>query len=87
MLLSGRVEVADILVHVEDISMTETFDIFGYIDDLLQVLVLSRVEDWVVDYHSINVLVGVGGDYGVFNFILGHFAEGVAVSAVLEKLC
>jgi hypothetical protein len=62
--------------------VTEALDVFRYVNDLLQVLILPRVEDWVVDYDSVDGRVGVGGDYGVFDIIFGYFAEGVVVSTV-----
>ena len=55
------VQEPDVLVHVEDVAVAEPFDVFVHVDDLLQVLVLAVVEDWVVDDYAVDVRVGVGG--------------------------
>ena len=65
--------------------MAEAFDIFGDVDNLLEVLVLSVVEDWVVDDDAVDVLVAVGGDDGVFDLVAGYGAERIAVSTVRGK--
>lgn len=39
--------------------MTEPLDVFAYVCDLLQILVLSVIEDRVVDDDSIDITVGV----------------------------
>jgi hypothetical protein len=75
--LGLRVQEADVLVHVEDVAVAETLDIFGDVDDLLQVLVLAVVEDRVVDDDAVDVVVGVGGQDGSFDVIAGDFAEGI----------
>ena len=50
MLIRGRVEESDILVHVEHVFVGETFDIFGWGDELLDIVILTRGtgEDGVV---------------------------------------
>jgi hypothetical protein len=80
--LGLRVQEADVLVHVEDVTMAETLDILANINDLLQVLVLTVVEDRVVDDNAIDVRVGVGGDDGLFDVVAGDFSEGVLEAAV-----
>lgn len=76
------IQEADVLVHVEDVTMAETLDILANIDDLLQVLVMTVVEDGVVDDNAVNVRVAVGGDDGLFDIVAGDFAEGVLEAAV-----
>lgn len=74
------VQETDVLVHVEDVTVAEALNIFGDIDDLLQVLVLAVVEDRVVDDDAVDVVVGVGGQNGFFDVVAGDFAEGVLES-------
>lgn len=71
------VQEADVLVHIENVAVTETLDILANIDDLLQVLVLPVVEDRVVDDNSVDVRVIVGGDDSIFDVVAVDFAEGV----------
>lgn len=54
------VQEADVLVHVEDVAVAKTLDIFVDVNNLLEVLVLAVVEDRVVDDDAIDVVVGVG---------------------------
>jgi hypothetical protein len=82
--LGLRVEEADVLIHVEDVTVAKTLDILADIDDLLQVLVLTVVEDRVVDDDAVDVRVGVGGDDGLFDIAVGDFAEGVLEASVQE---
>ena len=39
----GVVEEADVLVHVEDVFVRQAFDIFGYVENLLEILILNHV--------------------------------------------
>lgn len=80
--LGFRVKEADVLVHVEDVAVAETLDIFGDIDYLLQVLVLAVVEDGVVDNDAVNVGVGVGIDNLFLDVVAADFAEGILESTV-----
>jgi hypothetical protein len=41
--------------------MAEAFDVFMHVDDLLEVLVLAVVEDWVVDDYAVDGVVVVCG--------------------------
>jgi len=70
------VEEADVLVHIENVAVREAFDVFGNVDDLLEVLVLPVVEDGVVHYDAVDGGVSVGGYEGVFEVVAGGFAEG-----------
>lgn len=78
------IEEADVLIHVEDVSVTEALDIFTYVDDLLEVLILAVVEDRVVDDDSVNVRVVVGRENGLFDVIARRGTEGIAESTVFE---
>jgi len=70
-----RVEEADVLVHVEDIAVREAFDIFAKGDKLLDILILARGEDGVVDYDSVYFVVRVGLNDAVFEVLFFDFAE------------
>lgn len=41
--------------------MTQPFDVLGNVHDLLQVLVLAVVENWVIHDYTVDRVVGVGG--------------------------
>ena len=43
--------------------MAQTLDVFTDVGDLLQVLILTVVEDGVVDDDAVDSIVGVGGQY------------------------
>jgi hypothetical protein len=60
------IEEADVLVHIEDVLVGQTFHIFGDIHNLLKVLVLSVAEDGVVYYDAIDFGVIVRVNDGVF---------------------
>ncbi len=64
-----RIKKAYVLVHVEDVAVAEAFDILGNVDDLLDILVLSIVEDRIIDYDPINIRVGICFKYSVFDVI------------------
>jgi hypothetical protein len=55
-----RIQEANVLVHVEDVAVGEALDVLVDGHDLLQVLVLSRAEDGVVDDYAVDLGVGVG---------------------------
>jgi hypothetical protein len=80
------VQVADVLVHVEDVAVAQTLDILGDINYLLQVLILAVVEDRVVDNNAVDIVVGVGGEDGAFNIVAGNFTEGVLEAAIRESV-
>lgn len=65
--VGGRVEEARVLVEVEDVRVPEPLDVLGRCDDVLQVLVLPRVEDGVVDDDAVDGGVSVCGDERVFD--------------------
>lgn len=79
--LGFAVQEADVLVHVEDVAVAQALDVFGYIDYLLQVLILAGAEDGVVDDYAVDVVVGVCVQDGLFNVIAGHLAHGVLETA------
>lgn len=55
------VQEPDVLVHVEDVAVTQPLDVLLHVHDLLQVLVLSVVEDRVVHDYPVDFGVCVGG--------------------------
>lgn len=75
--LGFAVQEADVLVHVEDVAVAQALNVFGYIDYLLQVLVLASAEDGVVDDYAVDVVVGVCVQDGLFDVVAGHLAHGV----------
>lgn len=79
--LGLAVQEADVLVHVEDVAVAQALDVFGYVDDLLQVLVLAGAEDGVVDDYAVDVVVGVGVQDGLFDVVAGDLAHGVLEAA------
>jgi hypothetical protein len=83
--LGLRVQEPDVLIHVEDVAVAQTLDVLADVHDLLQVLVLSVVEDRVVDDNAIDVGVGVGGDEGIFDIVAGNFTEGI-LEATLQNV-
>lgn len=78
--LGLRIQEADVLVHVEDVAVAKALHILRYIDDLLQVLVLSVVENRVVHDDAVDFLVGIGGEDGIFNVVLGDFTKSITES-------
>lgn len=79
--LGLAVQEADVLVHVEDVAVAQALDVFGYVDDLLQVLVLAGAEDRVVDDYAVDVVVGVGVQDGLFDVVAGDLTHGVLEAA------
>lgn len=75
--VGGRVEEADVMVHVEEVGVAETFDVFGEGDGLLDVLVLAVVADpdGVIDEDAVDVVVVVGGDDALLEVFLVDLAE------------
>lgn len=66
--------------------MRKTFDIFRYVDDLLEVLVLTVVEDRIVNDDAVDGWVGVGGDDGFFDVVAGDMTEGVEEPTLQQQL-
>lgn len=60
--VGGRVEEADVVVHIVDVLVAEALDVLGQRDGLLDVLVVSGVagEDGVVDDDAVDLVVLVG---------------------------
>lgn len=85
--LGFRVQEADVLVHVEDVAVAQTLDVFGNIHNLLQVLVMSIVENGVVDDDTVDVVVAVRGQDGFFDVVARDFAEGILESANTRPTC
>lgn len=55
--------------------MTQPLDIFADVRYLLQILILTAVEDGVVDYNTVDSIVIVGGQDMLFKVFAIHFAE------------
>lgn len=72
----GRIEETNILIHIKDVGMTQSFNIFIQSNRLLYIAILSRRgrEDWIVYNYAMDRLVVVGFDYLVFDFLLGEFS-------------
>lgn len=56
----GRVEEADVLVHVVDEDGRQALDVLVHVDDVLDGAVARAVEDRVVDEDAVDAVVGVG---------------------------
>ncbi len=80
------VQEADVLIHVEDILVRETFDVFTQSDDVLQVLVLSVAVDGVVDYYPVVERIVVRGHDALFHGVLFIVVEGVFEAVVKTGL-
>lgn len=74
------------MVHVENVAVREALDVLVDGDDLLQVLVLARAEDGVVDYYAVDGGVGVGVEECVFELVAVGFAEGEGEATVSREL-
>jgi len=74
------------LVHVEDVLVAKTFDVFADIHDLLEILILSGVEDGIVDNNAVYGWVIVGGDDCFFNVVLFHPAERIVKATARSEL-
>lgn len=81
-----RVQVPDVLVHVEDVPMAEALDVLGHVHDLLQVLVLPIVENGVVYDNPVDVIVSVRGEDRLFDLFFGNFAQCVAKPTVAIEI-
>ena len=77
-----RVEEASVLVHVEDVFVGQTFDVFGKRDQFFDVRVLTRGVYWVVDYYAVDAWVGVCGQDCFFYFVFGDYFQ-VEVKATI----
>ncbi len=71
----GLVEEPNVLVHVEDIPVTEPLDILADVRDLLQILILTVVEDWVIHYDAINGVVLIGSENMLFKIFAVDFTQ------------
>lgn len=80
----GRVNEADVVVHVVNVLVTKTLDVLAEIDGLLDVLVVRRVvgEDGVVDDHAVDILILVGLHDLLLEELLVHSSE-VKVEAAM----
>lgn len=79
------VEEPYVLVHVEDVAVGKALDVLGERDKLLDVLVLPRVEDRVVDYYAVDGGIRVGGEDGIFELFAIDGAELELEAAFVRK--
>lgn len=77
LLVKRCVQKADVLIHVEDVFVRESFDVFFESYELLDVLILTggAWEDGVVDYDAVYGRVGVGSEDCFFNLFFGDETE------------
>lgn len=77
LLVERCIQEADVLVHVEDVFVRESFNVFLERYKLLDVLVLTRSawKDGVIDYDAVYGGVGVGSEDCFFNFFFGDETE------------
>jgi hypothetical protein len=82
----GRVNEANVVVHVVDVLMPKTLDVLAEINRLLDVLVMGGVvgEDGVVYDHAINILVLVGLHDLLLEDLLVHCSEVKVEAAMLQ---
>lgn len=74
----GRgVEEADVVVHVVEVLVAETFDVLGERDGFLDVLVVGGIagEDGVVDEDAVYAVIVVGVHNGFFKKVFVYAAE------------
>ena len=76
------VQKPDILVHIEDVLMRQTFDILRDVHDLLEVLVLSVVEDRIVHNDAVNTVIMVCCNDGLLHVVFANYLHGVLEATV-----
>lgn len=83
----GRVNKADVVVHVVDVLVSKTLDVLAEIDRLLDVLVVGRVvgEDGIVDDHAVDILIFIGLHDLLLEELLVHSSE-VKVEAAMAYI-
>ena len=75
LLRAGRVKEANILVHVENVTMRQPLNILVNRDNLLEILVLAVAEDGVVNDYAVNSRVIVCFDEAVLKKFAIDFAQ------------
>ena len=85
----GRVEEADVMVHVEEVCVAEALNVLGQGDGLLDVAILLRVggPDGVVDNDAVDGAVVVGDDDGLLEVLLVDLAEVKVEAAFVTRGC
>lgn len=81
LLRTRAIQISDVLVHVENVAMAETLDIFGDVDDLLEVLILTIVENGIVNYNAIDIRIRICGDESLFDILPIDCTECIAKPA------
>lgn len=71
----GRIEEADVLVHVVDEFGRKALDVLVHVDDILDGAVAGGVEDGVVDQDAVDAVVGVCVADGFFELFTLDFAQ------------
>lgn len=82
----GRVEEADVLVHVADQLWRQAFDVLVHADGPLQSAVTFRVEDGVVDDNAVNSIVGVGVAQLILEVLTFHFTQSEVEAVIPARL-
>ena len=85
LLSTGRVKKSDVLIHIKNVLVGKTFDIFIDGDDLLQILVLAVTENWIVDDDAVDSGVIVGVDQSVFQKLTVDLTE-LEIEATVDVL-
>ena len=67
--------------------MTEALDVFGDVHDLLEVLVLSVVENGIVDYDAVDIIVRIGGQERIFDLVTVNLAQAIPESTARNPWC
>lgn len=85
LLVGGRVEEADVLVHVVDEVGREALDILALVDDILDCAVAAGVEDGVVDDDAVDGAVLVCGADGILEVLAVELFQGKGEAAVARQ--
>lgn len=64
-----------ILVQIENITVTEALDVLADIYNLLKVLVLTIVEDRIVDDNAVNAIIMIRSQYMTFEFFAVNLSQ------------
>lgn len=51
------IQESDVVIHIVNVTMTQSLDIFEYIDTVLQIRVLPVSKDWIIHHDTINARV------------------------------
>ena len=79
----GRIEEADVLVHVVAELWRKALDVLVHVDDILDGTIAGGVEDRVVDEDAVDAVVGVCVADGLFELFTLDLAEGECEAACI----